>query len=206
MCALTTTALLSFSWYRTQIDIVMTVLAEPLGKISKVLHCDDDVALGACSDMFFVLWRDRTTLDGIAKLYEYFDWFSNGRSKDIALITIVTNTAAKSPPAEVRRKLAGWLGHASESLLISAIVFEGNGFVAALVRGIATGLSIVAQPNCPHRVVPSVWHAGEWFQVATAGGSKTFGQNYVMARVSEFRQAVPSPYSMPEFPSRTASG
>jgi hypothetical protein len=186
--------------------MVMTVLTEPLGKISKVLHCDDDVALGACSDMFFVLWRDRTTLDGIAKLYEYFDSFSDSRAKDIALITIVTNSAAKGPPSEVRRKLAGWLGHASERLLISAIVFEGNGFLAALVRGIATGLSIVAQPNCPHRVVPSVWHAGEWFQAATTGGSKIFRQNYVMARVGEFREAVPSPCSLHEFQNRTASG
>jgi hypothetical protein len=171
-------------------SVMMDVSFESLGTRSRVVYAEHDFALGACRDMFFVLWLDRTTVDGIATLEEQFYRFSQDRGKELALVTIVSKFAAKGPSADARHKLATWLGQASNKLVISAVVFEGDGFLAALVRGIATGLAIVAQPNCPHRVVATLQQAGEWFQKNTAHGPRVFKTDYVVARVTEFRNAV----------------
>ncbi len=176
---------------------VQDLTAEPLPQTSRVLYSSHDLALGACRDMFFVLWQDRTTLEGVATLETHFEQYSRNRLKDLALITIVASQAHRSPPAQVRHRLAAWLSDSSSKLLISAVVFEGDGFAAAMVRGVVIGLSMLAKPNFPHRVVSSVWHAGGWFEEATLGMPKVFTQNYVMARVSEFRQAAPLRPSIP---------
>lgn len=171
--------------------VTMNVNVETPQLRSGVVYSDPDVALGCCRDMFFVLWKHRTTVQNVATLGDCFDRFARNRSKELALVTIVSIGAERSPSSEARRKLAAWLGEASNRLLISAVVFEGDGFLAAVIRGVVTGLTLLAKPNCPHRVVASVWDAGAWFQSSTAGGPRVLKRDYVMARVSEFRQAVP---------------
>jgi hypothetical protein len=171
--------------------VTINVSVETRSLTSGVVYSDHNVALGCCRDMFLVLWKQRTTVQTVAILADCFERFAKGRLKELALVTIVSIGAERAPASEARHKLAAWLSEASNKLVISAVVFEGDGFLAAVIRGVATGLSLLAKPKCPHRVVASVLHAGEWFESSTAGGTKVFKRDYVMARVSEFRQAVP---------------
>ena len=65
------------------------------------------------------------------------------------------------PPAASRNELAATLRGAS-FIKASAVAFEGQGFRAAAVRGVVTGLTALARQPFPHKVFAHVamWDDG----------------------------------------------
>ncbi|HZS40192.1 MAG TPA: hypothetical protein VFF06_25350 [Polyangia bacterium] len=79
----------------------------------------------------------------------------------IALLNIV-EPSAPAPPSEVRGALARILTEFGHELKCSAVVHEGSGFRAAAVRGVVTGLTLLARQPFPHKVFATVDEASAW--------------------------------------------
>ena len=154
-----------------------------------VLHCDLDLAIGASTDLLFTLWRHRTSIEGVQVLANALQHFVTSRTKAIGLVTII-EPEAKMPEAGSREQLARMLKDASEHVLISGVAFEGSGFVAASVRSVVVGLTLLARQTYPHRVFPNVKEASIWIELESEKQGSRFDSKETQAQVAHFRQLV----------------
>ena len=155
---------------------------------TNVLHCDLDLAIGASKDLLFTLWRHRTTIEGVQVLANALQHFATSRTKAIGLVTI--EPQAKMPEAGSREQLARMLKDASEHVLISGVAFEGSGFVAASVRSVVVGLTLLARQTYPHRVFPNVKEASFWIELESEKLGSRFDSEETQAQVASFRRLV----------------
>lgn len=109
-----------------------------------------DYAMMSLDNLFVVLWRKHTTLEGIAKLSKHLAGEGARHPKGLGLVTIVP-TVAVPPPHDVRGKLASAFSEAV-SVKGSAVCFEGSGLRATIVRSVVTGLNLLSPTPFPHKV------------------------------------------------------
>jgi hypothetical protein len=144
------------------LDVVSMAMKGGAGVSSpQIVHAETNYACGHFADIFVVVWRDETTLSGVRALREHFEPFARARRK-VGLINIIEEGAAL-PAAEARQALARLMSDSGEHIAVSAVVFEGRGFRSAAVRGVVTGLSMLARQPYPHRVCATLSEAAEWF-------------------------------------------
>jgi hypothetical protein len=67
------------------------------------------------------------------------------------LLTVVQASAPPPDPTQ-RQAIADVLRGASDYVKSSAVVIEGDGFRSAFVRGVVTGLTLLARQKFPHQV------------------------------------------------------
>lgn len=79
----------------------------------------------------------------------------------VGVLTII-EPAAPPPGAEARLALSKMFQRVAGSVAASAVVFEGTGFRASLVRSVATSLTLIAKQPFPHRMFSSVEDAASW--------------------------------------------
>lgn len=113
---------------------------------------DEDQALASYNRVFMVVWRKRTTLKGTINLQRYCHEFGRSMRNGIGLLTVIEQ-GASSPDSDARKAVAEFLKQGSDYIKVSAVVVEGSGFRASAVRGVVTGLTMLARQAFPHRVV-----------------------------------------------------
>lgn len=128
-----------------------------------VIKVDPDFALASWNDVFMVIWRVNTTVEGARALRRECLGFAAKRPEGIALLTIVEE-GAPMPAPESREVIARFLGDASESIRASAVIFEGDGFRAAAVRSVVIGLTMLARQKYPHKVFAAVEDGATWLE------------------------------------------
>jgi hypothetical protein len=111
-----------------------------------------DFMLASCGPVFIVEWRVDTTMEGCRALRTECERFGRTQPAGVGLLTII-NANAPAPGAPERVAIADFLRAGSSYIKSSAVVVEGQGFRAALVRGVVTGLTLLAKQAFPHRVV-----------------------------------------------------
>jgi hypothetical protein len=124
-----------------------------------------DHIIMAWKNVVFVIFRHETTLPGVAGLQSAYDQQKELCPEGVYLVTIVEQ-GAPMPSASVRDALAKFLASGAGHTRMSAVVHEGGGFSAAAVRGVVTGLALLARLPYPHRVFATMDDAADWF----AGG------------------------------------
>jgi hypothetical protein len=154
-----------------------------------VRYCDADLALGASNDLYFVLWRCRTTVEGVQTLGANLLDFAKNRSKELALVTIIEQRA-KMPDLGTREPLARVLRSVSGQVLVSGVAFEGDGFLAASIRSVVIGLTLIARQPYPHRTFASVEEVSFWFESERKRIGKHFDSGETQAVVAKFRRTV----------------
>jgi hypothetical protein len=155
----------------------------------RLLHCDKDMALGASTDLFVTIWRARTTLDGVEILDSQLTEFASERPKELALLTII-EAGAKMPDPGTREPLARVLNSVAEQVLISGVAFEGEGFLAASIRSVVVGLTLIARQPFPHRTFKDVEEASRWIESERASIGKHFEARAIQRIVADFRRRV----------------
>lgn len=88
-------------------------------------------------------------------------WGATAQQRELVFL-IVAEEQAPPPPAPLRAELARHLGETQHRILRSAVVHEGAGFRAAVVRSFVTGLSVLLRANYPRRVFSNVNDAAFW--------------------------------------------
>jgi hypothetical protein len=107
------------------------------------------------------LWRYHTSADDVRELEAAARRAHEASGRAVGLIQIVPSTAV-SPDSHVRKELARMLRDLNGVVSHSAIVHEAEGFRAAMVRSIVTGVAALSNPGFPHRVFTKVPEAAAW--------------------------------------------
>jgi hypothetical protein len=117
----------------------------------KLVTKEEDYALAHWQQVFAVLWRRETTVEGARDLARSCSAFAATQPRGIGLLTIV-ESGAPLPASAARNEIAEFLASGSRFIKCSAVVFEGSGFRAAAVRSVVTGLTLMAKQAYPHKV------------------------------------------------------
>ncbi len=146
-------------------------------------------AIGWAPSVMLYVWREATTLEAaraaMATLQRAREASRSGRG---VLLGIVE---ARTPPPDVavRREIAEGLARHGDFVVASALVFEGHGFEASMVRMVATGLSMFARFPFPHHVFESLGDGVRWLERASARESEPFEAQRLEALVTRLRNA-----------------
>lgn len=125
----------------------------------KVATADHNHAVGHTERVLFTMWRRDTTLDAVRALAPVTQQLSRLGTGSLTIV----ERGASLPSSKARTELASAL-RAERTMLCSALVFEGDGFRAAAVRAITTGIYQLAKPPFPIRVFANVMEAAEWME------------------------------------------
>ncbi|MBK9264645.1 MAG: hypothetical protein IPM54_33275 [Polyangiaceae bacterium] len=120
-------------------------------------------AIGYVPGAVFYVWRGTTTVDA-ARALEQTVRIAAARSDGAGVLLGVVDTGAPPPEPDVRKALADSLAAGAGFVRASALVFEGEGFRASMVRAVATGLSMLARLPYPHESFSSVSAAAKWLE------------------------------------------
>lgn len=133
-----------------------------------------------------VVWKKSTTLAGVAKLSAVYDQQAAKHPDGVYLLTIVEQTAPL-PPTEVREALAIFLRRGGGYTRMSAVVQEGNGFRAAAVRSVVTGLAMLVRLPYPHEIFANLEQASKWLATTK---HKDVDADYTALAVTHARRAA----------------
>jgi hypothetical protein len=149
-----------------------------------------DYCIATWNAILILIWRAETTLDAVVAVRRELDALGRVFPSGIGLLTIVEQ-AAPVPPGEVRSALARVLADYGASIRHSAVVHEGSGFRAAAIRGVVTGLTMLARPPYPHKVFAAIEEGCAWLAhgLATRAGWDVDGEQLLLA-VNDLRLRV----------------
>lgn len=160
---------------------------------AKVAVLEHDHCVAVWGPVVILIWRHETTLDGVRAVDERLHDFARTNPSGGGLMTII-EANAPLPEAHVRDALAGVLKKHPVAIKSSAVVHEGSGFRAAAVRGVVTGLTLLARQPFPHRIFATVDDGSRWLAASlreTAPHANVDGEHLIEA-VRELRQRIAS--------------
>jgi hypothetical protein len=107
-------------------------------------------ALAHFDDLFVIVWRVATTVEGARELRTECEKFASTRPEGIGLIVVI-DTRAPMPNKDAREAVAAFLKSGSGYIKASAVIFEGNALQSSAARGVATGMALLARQSFPQR-------------------------------------------------------
>jgi len=126
-----------------------------------VVRTNSDCAICFGSGVAVAFWRLYTKVADVAELESAAAQAHEASGKPIALVQIVA-TSAIAPDTHVRAALGRMLTNLQGRVSCSAIVHEGEGFRASMIRSIVTGVVALSNPGFPHRVFSTLAEAVNW--------------------------------------------
>lgn len=146
--------------------------------------------MGAYASVFILLWRKETTLTAVAMFDSAFSRFAARTEEKLGLITIIEEDASL-PSNAARQALAQYLSKQAGRLAASAVIFEGNGFRSAMVRGAVTGITILARQPYPHRIFSSVEEGVSWLiSEGRAAAGWDYAREQLVLAIRRFRESM----------------
>lgn len=130
-------------------------------RAAQVVSLTHDYCLATWHQIYIVIWRHETTMTGVHELDRRLIELEPGWGSGCGLLTIIEQ-GAPMPSSEVRTALARFMTVAARVIKSSAVAFEGAGFRAAAVRGVVTGLTMLARQPYPHKVFATTPEAARW--------------------------------------------
>jgi hypothetical protein len=105
-------------------------------------------------NVFIPVWRTQTLAGQVRVMAQHLGEFAL-QHRRIGLIQIV-ESECRALDLEAREALVETLHAEGKRIICSAVVFQGDGFRAAAMRAIVTGLNMLVQPGFPHQVFPTL--------------------------------------------------
>ncbi|MEW5853876.1 MAG: hypothetical protein AB2A00_34195 [Myxococcota bacterium] len=118
-------------------------------------------AIGTWRNLVLSLWRVTPTVEQVEKLRRAVNTALARHPKGMGLVVIAQLPA--SPPAEdARKSFIALTEEAQSGMKAAAVVAEGKGFGAAVVRSVTTGVVLLARSRVPTRVFAESPEASAW--------------------------------------------
>ncbi len=111
-------------------------------------------------NVMILVWGRETLVDAVVAVCREMDQFGAQNPQGGGLVTIV-EADAEMPSTAARSAVADLLRRATY-VRRSALIQEGSGFRAAAVRGVVTGMTLLAKQSFPHQVFDSTRSAIPW--------------------------------------------
>jgi hypothetical protein len=120
-------------------------------------------ALGHTRTVVVLVWRNASSIEAIHTLARTFDAI-RGRHSDslVGFLSIIERDCSLDMPSEVRGGLTRVLDQNQDVIGGAAIVYEGEGFKATVVRSVITAINIAARTRFPNGVFGDVSSAADW--------------------------------------------
>lgn len=147
-----------------------------------------DYAVGTWRNVLVVDWRESTTGPGARDAHLRLQRLANTYRSGVFYLALVSEHASP-PDSEARQALADMLRSASAYVIASSVVFDGAGLRGAFVRGVATGLTMLARPSFPF-VVTSLDGAAKLFAETSAARGATFARDRFLVEIPVLRAAM----------------
>ncbi len=149
-----------------------------------------DHVIATWRSVMVLIFRVETTLRAVEASHHVFDELSRAHPEGVFLLTIV-EADARIPSVVARDGMAEFLRGAAARMLLSAVVFEGNDFRAAVVRSVVAGLAMLTNYPFPHKHFPRVDAAAAWFR-ANSPRARTWEEAELTDAVAELRANIAS--------------
>jgi hypothetical protein len=160
-----------------------TVVTSPVPVVERLVM-DHDVGIMVYGPLMFVVWRGETTKHAIEQILrigtDLLKKHPNG-----AVVGVVEDSA-KLPSSEAREHSAKVNDQLFDLGMVAfAGVLPAQGFVAAWVRGVVTGLTLLSRKRYPFRVFQTTREATDWERTLITTDCKLAG---AVTAVEEFRK------------------
>jgi hypothetical protein len=127
------------------------------------LAADADHRLALFGPVLLSVWIQETKIDALRAMEKHIEECANGAPGGRLGFFVVVETGAALPSEVVRAELARI--RRRSAIAFTALVYEGNGFSAALVRGITTGLNLMSDTTT--HIFADVPSATRWVETTT---------------------------------------
>lgn len=121
---------------------------------------DDDHGVGVWRNLLIVVWRKETRAPSVDAVSAVLGQLAKAH-RDVALLQVIEEAAA-APDVNARRAISNMLKQHGGGIRCSAVVYEGDGFRAATLRAVVTGIALLSKPIYPHVVFASTISAINW--------------------------------------------
>ncbi len=155
----------------------------------RILASNPEYALGWAPSVVLYVWRAQTTLEAAKAATAAIQCAREASSCGRGLLLGIVEERTPPPGLAVRRELAEAMGRHGDFVFASALVFEGRGFQASMVRMVATGLSLMAPFPFPHQVFESLADSTRWLELLSAREPEPVQAARLQALMGEVRGA-----------------
>jgi hypothetical protein len=131
--------------------------------VTSVTLCrsNTDCVIGAGRGVVVAFWRHDTHVEDVEELARAVRSAQRGAKEPVRLVQVVPQSAV-TPDGRVRAALARMLRGLRGVVSHSVVLYEGEGFRAAMIRSIATSVLSLSSPGFPHRVFGKLPEAAAW--------------------------------------------
>lgn len=138
----------------------MSFVGAPGAVALAVRDFDEHHVLAVWRNVAFALWLRETQLVAVSAMGRLLGELTHDGKR--AALLQVAETGAAVPSTAVREAISALLKAHTDSLLASAVVFEGEGFRAAGARAVVSGIALVSRLRYPHEIFATVSAALAW--------------------------------------------
>jgi eukaryotic-like serine/threonine-protein kinase len=138
----------------------------------RILHSEASHGIAFAGRTLVVLWQTETRGQAVTELAALLARHAT-ESGSVALLQVIGDQAIP-PDSATRARLGEMLKTHEQRIIASAVVFEGTGFRASMIRSIVVGISMLSRPKCPHTVFASTSDGIEWLSghLKSSGGAQ----------------------------------
>lgn len=157
----------------------------------QVVESTPDHAIAVWQNVLLYIWRRAATAAAAGKMQETIARMRRAEPGAAGVLLGVVEAGVPPPDAEAKAVLAETLKSGNGYLRASALVFEGQGFSASMVRAVATGLALLARTSFPHHVFADVTAGAAWLaRHQPDAPALRFGASELAAALGELRDAA----------------
>jgi hypothetical protein len=131
-----------------------------------------DFTSARLNDIVLQIWHKETTLAGVAALRAAIAKVASESAAGLRLLVVVESRAAM-PTRSARENIAAFMTEFKSSIRATSLAFEGEGFRAASVRAVVTGLNMLTHHPFPYGVFPTIEKALAWEPMSPLPGMLT---------------------------------
>jgi len=165
----------------------MALVTSPAAAEIRILRSEASHGIACVGRTLVVHWQTETRGEAVAELASLLAGLAE-QSGGVALLQVIGERAT-SPDTATRSALAAMLKANETRIIASAVVFEGTGFRASVIRSIVIGISMLSRPQCPHTVFESSAAGIAWLvQHLKASGGPQHAADSIQFAIDRLRQ------------------
>ena len=157
----------------------------------EIVHSDVHCSIGTVRNVALVVWRVETPLKNVRVLAAELQRLRAKNSRIRLGLVQVLEAGIKPLESDVRSEFGKMLQSGRDYISCSSVVFEGEGFRAAAIRGVVTGLAIFSRTAFPHTVFAKVEAAVDWQLAHLRVDAPGLSTELLLECVSRLRQCEP---------------
>lgn len=133
--------------------------------VARVVFEDEGLQIAVWSRVFINRWRTVATVERLAVLGKHQHALIKATPDHrIAVVTVLADKSGSMPNGPARKEAEAVAKSVRDAVAVQAQVIEGDGFVAASIRALLTGIGLAIRAPYPNRVFKSVDEALPWVE------------------------------------------